>query len=443
MISDTLGQNKDSSPVLGPRLAGASQAIALLVWLLFLAASLALFVSSIYLWDVFYSRPGQTLQTFQSTQDQQSYSVFLSALSELSISPQFYGHFFSVLRLIAAFPYFLLSFLIVLRGRRYLMSVLFAVLLLVVGAAGPWANPLWWSLEETFPSLYSIGVVFNAILASGVIFLYVFPDGAFTPRWTRMAAPLVVILVGFSNFLPGSPLDYWSWPQPLPVLINLAVVGSGGYAIWRRYHSYSDAVQKQQIKWFLAGVMLLLFNWLADFFVLNIYPALTGEWLFSVGRQDLIREIIQETFWYVSAFLFALCIGVSVFRYRLWDIDLILRRTFIYGLLSAVLLGMYFAIVIVLQELFVSLTGQRSAISLVISTLIIAGVFNPLRLRIQAVIDRRFFRRKYNTDRILELFGARLRSEIDLDELNAELLSVVDQTLQPAQLSLWIKKQKN
>jgi hypothetical protein len=320
------------------------------------------------------------------------------------------------------------------------VTVLFALLLLVFAAAGPLANPLWGSLQASFPTLYTIAILFNAILGSAVILLYCFPDGAFIPRWTRLSAPLVLLLVGFSNFLPGSPLDYWSWPQPLPVLINLVIVGSGGYALWRRYRVHSDAAQRQQIKWFLAGVILILLNWLGDFFFITVYPALTGEWLFSQVRTDLIREILQETAWYISSFLLALCIGISIFQYRLWDIDLILRRTLIYALLSAALVGIYFTLVIVLQEIFVRLSGQVSPISLVISTLVIAALFNPLRLRIQASIDRRFFRRRYNAEQIVEAFSAQLRSEIDLDDIHSELLTAVDQALQPAHLSLWVRK---
>lgn len=422
----------------GPQLSSSGQWIAAGAWLLFLVASLALLIPSLYLWDVFYSQPERTLHSFQDAQLEQNYQDFLVALDDTGITPQFYGHFFSLLRVAAALPYYLLSFLIFLRGRRYLMSVLFALLLLVFGAAGPLANPLWGSLENSFPALFRIAIFFNAFIASAMILLYVFPDGAFTPGWTRFVAPLVVLLVGGSNFLPGSLLDYWSWAQPLPVVINLAMVASGGFALWQRYRSYSNAIQRQQIKWFLAGVLLILLNWLGDFFVVTIYPALTGEWLFPKVHDDLIREIVQETAWYISSFLLAVCIGLSVFRYRLWEIDLILRRTLIYGLLSGVLLSVYLALVLVTQSVFISLTGQRSALSLVISTLAIAGLFHPLRLRIQTAIDRRFFRRKFDAARILEAFGARLKSEIDLDELGDSFQAAVMQALQPEQISLWI-----
>jgi hypothetical protein len=426
--------------VRGPQLNSFGQWIAAGTWLVFLVASLALFVPSLTLWDVFYSQPERTLQSFQDAQLEQNYQNFLVALDDYGITPQFYGHFFSFLRVAAAFPYYLLSFLIVLRGRRYLMSVLFALLLLVFGAAGPLANPLWGSLENGFPALFRIALVFNAFISGAMVLLYVFPDGAFTPGWTRFAAPVVVLLVAGSNLLPGSPLDYWSWAQPLPVVINLAMVASGGVALWQRYQRYSNPIQRQQIKWFLAGVLLILINWLGDFFTVTIYPALTGEWLFPEVHDDLIREIGQETAWYISSFLLALCIGLSVFRYRLWDIDLILRRTLIYGLLSGVLVSVYLALVLVSQSVFISLTGQRSPVSLVISTLAIAGLFHPLRLRIQTAIDRRFFRRKYDAERILEAFGARLMGKVDLDELGAFFQAAVKQALQPEQISLWINK---
>jgi len=126
-------------------------------------------------------------------------------------------------------------------------------------------------------------------------------------------------------------------------------------------------------------------------------------------------------------------------RYRLYDIDLLINRTLVYGSLTATLVAVYFGGIVVLQRLFVVLTGEKSTLAVVASTLVIAGLFNPLRRRIQGFIDRRFYRRKYNAAKTLAAFGARLREETDLDTLGDDLVGVARGTMQPEHASLWLR----
>jgi hypothetical protein len=134
-----------------------------------------------------------------------------------------------------------------------------------------------------------------------------------------------------------------------------------------------------------------------------------------------------------------IAMGIAVTRYRLYEIDLIINRTLVYGSLTAMLVALYFVGIVLLQRVFVLLTGEQSTLAVVASTLLIAALFTPLRRRIQGFIDRRFYRRKYDTRKTLEAFSAQLRNETDLDALSDDLVSVVWETMQPAHVSLWLR----
>jgi hypothetical protein len=137
--------------------------------------------------------------------------------------------------------------------------------------------------------------------------------------------------------------------------------------------------------------------------------------------------------------LIPLSIGVAVLRSHLFDIDILINRTLVYGSLTATLLALYFGGIVLLQRLFVVLTGERSTLAVVASTLVIAVLFNPLRRRIQTFIDKRFYRRKYDARKTLETFSSKLRDETDLEALYDDLVGVVRETMQPAHASLWLR----
>ena len=150
--------------------------------------------------------------------------------------------------------------------------------------------------------------------------------------------------------------------------------------------------------------------------------------------------LISTTAWVLSLSLFPISIGMAILRSHLWDIDLLIRRTLIYGVLTALLALVYLGAVVALQAIFTALTGSaRAALVTVLSTLVIAALFVPLRRRLQAAIDRRFYRRKYDAARTLAQFGASLRDEVNLDDLSAHLLEAVDDSMQPERVTLWLR----
>jgi len=166
-----------------------------------------------------------------------------------------------------------------------------------------------------------------------------------------------------------------------------------------------------------------------------------GGLVAPLNAPDSWFQLLTGTF---TAFLFAfipLGLGIAILRYRLWDIDIIINRTLVYGSLSALLALVYFGLIIGLQSLVRLVTGTLSEQPLVIvaSTLVIAALFQPLRRRIQTIIDRRFYRRKYDSARTLAAFSATLRNELDLSQLSEQLVAVIEETMQPTHVSLWLR----
>jgi hypothetical protein len=200
----------------------------------------------------------------------------------------------------------------------------------------------------------------------------------------------------------------------------LLILASGAAVIVRFRRSRGD--ERQQLKWFAyaVGIMIVVF-------VIWFSLALTG----LVPPSSLMYEL--------PLIGLPVATGIAILKYRLYDIDVIVNRTLVYGSLTLVLALMYFCGIVILQRLFVALTGQQSTLAIVASTLLIAALFTPLRRRIQSFIDRRFYRRKYDARKTLEGFSAQLRNETDLNALSDDLVGVVRETMQPAHVSLWLR----
>jgi hypothetical protein len=202
-----------------------------------------------------------------------------------------------------------------------------------------------------------------------------------------------------------------------------------------RYLRRSTPVERQQIKW-----IVLLLAVTAVTIPINL---VLGRYVQAQpsGPGFLLSDIIDHMIGLLLGIGIPLVFGIAIFQYRLWEIDVIIRRTLVYGALTATLFAAYFASVVVLQEVFQVITGQhQSPIATVISTLGIAALFTPLRRRIQNAIDRRFYRRKYDAEKTLAAFSASLREEVDLGQLSDHLLAVVEETVQPESVSLWLKE---
>jgi hypothetical protein len=189
--------------------------------------------------------------------------------------------------------------------------------------------------------------------------------------------------------------------------------------------------ERQQIKWF-ASAAALTFVWILVSEVFEELISIEG------GVPEAILAFTSASASLVIPSI-PIATGIAILRYRLYDIDILINRTLVYGSLTAMLVSLYFVGIVVLQRVFVLLTGEQSTLAVVASTLSIAALFNPLRRRIQSFIDRRFYRRKYDVRKTLEAFSAKLRDETDLDALSGDVVGVVRETMQPAHVSLWLR----
>ena len=336
-----------------------------------------------------------------------------------------------VLDLVVALGFFAVGLIIFWRKPQDVGALFASFALMIFGLTWPdvfdsaLVQPVWGGLA---------GFLSQLGLASLFVFFFVFPDGRFVPRWTRWIVPLAFLLPVLQVLLPDSVVV-----NP-PSAINI----TGFVALWvcclasqvYRYRRVSGWVQRQQTKWLVFGVTVLASLVAAFLLPFAAFPSLyhSDETAFFL---DLAGLTIAGSFGFL---LIPLSIGAAILRHRLYDIDLIINRTLVYGALTISLILTYLGCVVALQYAFNTVTGGDSQLAVVASTLVIAALFNPLRRRVQDFIDRRFYRQKYDLRETLETFGVKLRDETDLDLLNQELVSVVRQTMQPSKVSLWLRE---
>jgi hypothetical protein len=276
----------------------------------------------------------------------------------------------------------------------------------------------------------------NLLALFGTVALYtfylLFPSGRFVPRWTRWAAVLFAAHEAFFYLFPDSIFNVAkSFPLlDIAMLTTFACIAIGSQLYRFRY--VSSPVERHKTKWVVFGLVLAGLG--AIVFELSI----SGS---PLGQFDPPLALALEAGLFGSLLLIPLSIGVAMVHDRLWDIDIVIRRTLVYGILTVSLALVYFGSVAVAQAVLRALTGQveQPQLVVVVSTLIIAALFNPLRWRIKSFIDRRFYRRKYDAQKTLEAFSATLSQETDLDALSDDLMTVVRGTMQPTHVSLWLR----
>ncbi len=349
----------------------------------------------------------------------------VQALQELGLSPGLYAAYHVGLSTVVTLVFFAVAAVIFFRRSDEPMALFGAFVLLVFGGA---------AIAGTMHDLAEVRSVFwfpvNLLdfvgQVSFCVFFYLFPDGRFVPRWTRWLAVAWALLWVTLIFFPDSSLAALITP------LFFVFIGSLVFAQVYRYRRVSTPPQRQQTKWVVFGFSVALAGFVGAVFFL--YGGLS-----TIGKSGPLGQMIGETVVYGFLLLIPLSIGVAILRSRLYDIDLIINRTLVYGLLTILLAATYFGGVVGLQSVLRALTGQESTLAVVASTLAIAALFSPLRRRVQEFVDRRFYRRKYDAAKTLSAFNARLRDETELDTLSGDVVGVVNETMQPAHVSMWLR----
>ena len=350
------------------------------------------------------------------------------------------------INLITLLPFSVIGALIVSRQPRNAIGWIYCGVGLLVGlvALTHGYADYWLASGSGIRSLAETAAWFGSwtwiplVLVPTSLLLLLFPDGRLlSPRWRPVAWCAGIGIFGYAlnvALKTGGLGDYPKIPNPYGVdsplvgmvglagviLAGCSTVASAVSLIVRLRRAGSE--QRQQIKWFAYGGVVVVGTIVASGFVS----------IWSVSVSILI----------ISVALLGLPVftGIAILKYRLYNIDVIINRTLVYGSLTITLAAVYFAGVVGTQYVFRAVTGQERLpqLAVVVSTLAIAAMFHPLRRRLQAFIDRRFYRRKYDAAKTLEIFSSKLRNETDLISLSDDLIAVVTETMQPAHASLWL-----
>ena len=351
----------------------------------------------------------------------------------VGLAPEFYAAYTVALPVGTMVVFTAIATVIFWRRAEDRMALFGAFMLVVFGGAAV-TSDVTQALVAAHPALWFPVHLLDYLgqVAFG-IFFYVFPNGRFVPRWTRWLAIAVALLYVPDIFFPGLPLDLLDGP------LFIGYLGSLVIAQVYRYRWVSSQMERQQTKWVVFGMAIAIVGVAMLLTLTNYVPSFepTGP----LGR------MAADTCIYGFIALIPLSIGVAILRSGLYDIDILINRTLVYGSLTATLVALYFGGIVLLQGVgsvvlqvpFRAVFGQTSTLATVGATLAMAALFTPLRRRIQSFIDRRFYRRKYDAAKTLEAFSAKLKDETNLDALSDDLVGVVRETMQPAYVSLWLR----
>ena len=363
-------------------------------------------------------------------------TVVANGLAHLGLSPASYAAYALALTVVKAAVCYLAAAVLFWRRSTRRMAYLIALFLVALPSSDTYPLVLH-TIARTQPIRATTGSVVELVGFTLILWVFLlFPDGRLALRWTRLVAACWLVVGVGSLFFQGTLLDALTWP--MAAFAGFLVVGfsvGASTQLWR-YRRIYGPVERQQAKWMTLGLTVLL----GTFAIENVLAALVPmfEWVDS-PTWTVLADLILQTADNLSFVAIPIALAVAILRYRLFDIDILIRRTLVYGALTATLLVSYWGSVVLSQQFFRAVTGAQSNLAIVASTLGMAIMVQPLRDRVQGFVDQRFYRRKYNAAKVIVTFSSALRHEVDLDQLRAQLLAVVEDTMQPRHVALWLR----
>jgi hypothetical protein len=405
--------------------------VARIVWLALVIPSLLLFVASL---PVYYAQLQKACVDVVTCNIAGALSQQgLQDLSALDLSMSVYAALIILFFLIIVGIWSGIGFLIFWRRSDEWFALLTAFFLVMFNITYP-GFPMS-TLSLVYSALTGPIIFLGALgLASLAMFLVLFPNGRLVPRWMGLFLVLAIILTVSTAIPPTSRFSSNNVPGWLPEVLNILVFGSIIFSQIYRYRRVSTHIERQQTKWVVSGIIVMLIGAFVVFPLISFFSP-------TLNQQNIpTPQIFGLVTYPLVLLLIPLSVGFAILRYRLYDIDRIINRTLVYGSLTIILALIYLGLIFAIQYLLSGIISRNNDVAIVISTLAIAALFQPLRHRIQAIIDRRFYRRKYDAAKVVEAFSTTLRNEVDLTQLREHLLTVVRDTMQPAHVSLWLRE---
>jgi hypothetical protein len=340
---------------------------------------------------------------------------------------QRYAQIIVAIEILVYLVYFSIGVFIYSRKPHDSLAILVSLLLITTLQAD-----LHRGLQHAYPAsiwpVFMFGAINSLLL---VVFFYIFPTGSFRPRWTIALAILWIVALLSGSLFPALSLAPRNQPGQLFALFLAALVISSLAVMVYRYRNIFTPLQKIQSKWVVLGVAL---TWGGEVFFELLRLAT------PIFEQDALWLISWNIVVLIWTLILPVSILVAVLSAALLNIDVLIRRTLAYSLLTVTLLALYIGLVMLLQKIFELVTGQSSSFVSIISTLVIAALARPLRQRFQANIDRIFFRKHYDLERAVQGFNSAVREDVNLEEISGQFVDIVRTALQPEFSSLWLCK---
>ena len=409
------------------RLQGRWLLLARVGWVALVVLTLAIFFASLPVYVALLQTP--CVGTACAVASGQLSAGQVGALKGMSLSLGDYAGFTVAITFAQVVVCVVVSTVIVWRRSHDRMALLVALLLVTFGpmiaTSTIQASPSPWQVPNQ--CLFFLA---NALF---VLVFLLFPTGQFVPHWMRWA--LIVLLPGLVPLAFLAPLTLTTPLGWLVVLVFLGALATLVVVQVHRYRRVSSPLERQQTKWVVFGLAVLVTLGFGG----EVPPLLIPTLADPNSPSGSLYQLAVGTIITCLGLLIPLSFGFAMLRYRLWEIDVLINRTLVYGALTIILTGVYIGLVIGLQALLRGFISQDNGVAIVLSTLIIAALFQPLRQSIQRIIDRRFYRSKYDAAKTVAAFSATLRQEVDLSQLREQLLAVVQETMQPTHVSLWLR----